>query len=91
MHDMQEKGKHDKTFCDFLFVYMAEDKHILDKTEIQKVKQFIILEEYDTDSIILDIDIYKYQKQSNFSIKFKEDNDLNLFFAMKRFLDQYQC
>ena len=70
---------------------MILDKHILDKKEIDKVKQFMIDEAFESDTIKDDINIYAKHNQSNFYIKFRGKKDFNLFLSMKHFLTHYKC
>ena len=81
----------DETFCDRMFDFMSKDKNILDKTEIDKVKKFMIEEQFESDTIKEDVDIYGNHNQSNFYMKFRGNTDLKLFLSMKQFLTHYKC
>ena len=84
---MKESNKRigDDTFIDMMLDYMSKDRKIVDKIEMEKLQQFIIYEEYETDTILVDIPMYETPQQSNFYTRF------SVFSSMKRFITNYQC
>ena len=77
-----------KTFCDLLFNFMENDGN---KIQIDKIRKFIIDNEYESDSIKEDFDFNIYfgdpQSQSNLYTEF---NDNDAFGSMTRFMNKYK-
>ena len=69
-----------------MFSFMAKDKNIRDKKIIEKVHNFIIEEEFESDTMIDDINIYNFF-QSNFYHKF--GGDLKIYDSINIFMTQY--
>ena len=89
---LENKTEKDKiTFCDKIFNFMLADKNILDKSQIEKIRKFMIEEEFESDTIKSDISIYGNRHQSNFYVEFSDHDNLKLYLSIKRFLTQYQC
>eukprot|EP01084_Bolivina_argentea_P047564 87650_1 len=61
--EIQEKAQKEKTFTDELFEQIGSNG--VDEAVVSDLRQHLIMEEYDTDSIKNDIDIYCQQKKCN--------------------------
>ena len=84
-------NKDDVTFCDSMFNFMQNDKNILDKTQIENIRRFIIDNDYDSDSIRDDFEgIYFHHQthsQSNFVAEFEQNES---FDSVRQFLRKYK-
>ena len=83
------KEKTEETFCDLLFNFMESDGTILDKTEIENVRKFIIDQEFESDTIKDDFDVNfdDQQPQSNFHQEF---NGKDSFGSIREFMNKYK-